>query len=183
MAYDLNSFKEKAKEVEDWLSKELGTVRTGRASLAVLDSVRVDVYGSKTPLQHIANITTEDARSLMVSPWDKSQVKDIEHAISEANLGVSTAPTSLGIRVIFPELTGERRILLGKTVGEKLEQARVSLRKEREAVLGDLDKKVKEKTISEDDKFRAKDDVQKIVDEFMKKFDLHIEKKKREIES
>ena len=169
-------------EITDWLSKEFASVRTGKASPILLDNVLVDNYGSKTPVKFISSITVEDAKTLRITPWDKTAVGAIEKAIAAANLGLSTAPDQTGIRVIFPDLTSERRQTLMKVVNEKMEEARVSLRQERERVWNDIQDKEKAKEMSEDDKFRLKDEVQKIVDEGNSSFDSLVEKKKTEIE-
>ncbi|PIR46690.1 MAG: ribosome recycling factor [Candidatus Vogelbacteria bacterium CG10_big_fil_rev_8_21_14_0_10_45_14] len=178
---DINEFVERAGEIDEWLGRELSSVRTGKASPSLLDSVQVESYGSKSPVAHVANITSEDARTLRVTPWDRGQVKAIESAIAAANLGVSTSPDDVGLRVIFPELSSERRIVLDKIVGEKLEEGRVSLRKSREEVLNTLNAKEKQKEISEDEKYRAKDELEKSMSEAMKKLDIRAEKKRVEI--
>ncbi len=179
--YSLAHFLDRSASIESWFAKELTTVRTGKASPALLDSIEVESYGSRMPIAHVAAISLEDARTLRIAPWDKSQIKAIESAIAAANLGISTAPDDIGIRVIFPELSTERRVLLGKIVGEKLEEARVSLRKARGEVLDDITGKERAKEISEDEKFKVKDELQKKTDEAMKKLDALAEKKRTEI--
>ncbi len=179
--YDFSKFKNDTKEVEVWLQKEFSTIRTGMATPSLLDSVKVESYGSLMSISQIANISVEDAKTLMVSPWDASQVKSIEKAITDADLGVSLSAGSTGVRVIFPELTSERRALLIKSAKEKLEKARVSLRAEREECWDNIQKAEKGGEINEDDKFRAKEDMQKIVDEMNKKFEEMFTKKESEI--
>lgn len=179
--YNFEKFKNDLAEVENWLLKELSTIRTGMASPALLDGVKVDSYGSMTPLNQVANISTEDAKTLVVSPWDASQVKDVEKAINDADLGVSVSAGSTGIRVSFPDLTSDRRVLLIKTAKEKLEKARVSLRAEREKVWDDVQKKEKEGEINEDEKFRFKDEIQKMIDEVNSKLEAGFNKKEDEI--
>ncbi|OGD68168.1 ribosome recycling factor [Candidatus Campbellbacteria bacterium RIFCSPLOWO2_02_FULL_35_11] len=181
MSYDFSKFKKELSEIESWLSKEYTTIRTGMASPALLDGVKVESYGSLMPINQLATVGTEDARTLRISPWDKSQVRGMEKAINDANLGVSVVSDSIGIRVIFPELTSERRVLLIKSAKEKLEKARVSLRGEREKEWEDIQKREKDGEISEDEKFRLKDDMQKIVDETNKKFEEIFAKKEKEI--
>lgn len=181
MPFDFADFKKRLTEVEAWLGEELMGVRTGRAAPAVLDSVMVDSYGAKTPLKHVAGISIEDARTLRVAPWDKGQVKAIEKAIGEANIGVSASADESGIRVFFPELTEDRRKMLTKLAKEKLEDARISVRKERDEVQSDVNAKEKAGDISEDEKFRLKDEMQKYVDATNKKLDELLEKKEREI--
>ena len=123
----------------------------------------------------------EDARSIRISPWDQIQVKAIEKAIAAANLGVSLAIDEKGLRVIFPELTGERRAQIIKVAKEKSEQARITVRKERDQAIQDIEKKEKAKEMGEDDKFRLKAEVQKLIDEANKKFETAIAKKEKEI--
>ncbi len=166
MAYDFGSFKSKVKEVETWFSKELSSVRTGRATPAILDGITVKAYGGeRTPVSHLASIAVEDARTLRVTPWDKAQIKEIDAAIATANLGVSVAADGTGLRVIFPSLTEENRGTLAKVVSKKLEEARISLRREREEVWNDIQAKEKEGKLSEDEKFKGKTELQKLVDE------------------
>lgn len=181
MAYDFSNFKKEGEQIKEWLSKEFSGIRTGRATPALLDNITIDLYGSKSQIAHIAGITTEDARTLRVSPWDKGQVKAIEKAITAANLGVSVATDESGLRVIFPELTRERRTLLMKIVGEKIEKAKVSMRGERENVLNDIQNKCKDGEISEDDKFKYKEELQDMIDTFKEELEGMGEKKEKEI--
>lgn len=183
MSYNFAGFKTAVKGIEEWLVQEHGSIRTGRATPALLDGVEVESYGSKMPLSHVAAVSVEDPKTLRVSPWDQSQVKAIESAIAAANLGVSTSPDNISIRVIFPELTSDRRKLLMKLAGEKLEEAKISLRAEREKVWNDIQKQEKEGTVTEDEKFRYKDELQKIVDESGSKLEQLHERKRQEIES
>ncbi len=156
-------------------------VRTGRANPTLLDNVRVESYGSLVAINQLGNIAVEDARSIRISPWDQSQVKAIEKAISSANLGVSLAIDDKGVRVIFPELTGERRIQIVKTAKEKFEQARITVRKERDQTMQDIEKKEKAKEMGEDDKFRYKAEIEKIINETNKKLEATMAKKEKEI--
>ncbi len=179
--YNLQQLKNKIKETEVWFDKELANVRTGRANPAILDSVRVDSYGTSVAINQIGSVAIEDARSIRISPWDQSQIKAIEKAISAANLGVSLAIDDKGVRVIFPELTTESRAQIVKVAKEKFEQARVTIRKERDQSIQDIDKKEKAKEMGEDDKFRLKAEVQKIVDEANKKLETAMAKKEKDI--
>ncbi len=179
--YNLQNLKNKIKETETWFDKELANVRTGRANPAILDGVRVDSYGSLLSLNQVGSIAIEDARSIRISPWDQSLVKAVEKAIAAANLGVSLAIDEKGVRVIFPELTTESRAQIVKVAREKFEQARVTIRKERDQTIQDIEKKEKAKEMGEDDKFRLKAEVQKIVDEANKKLETAMAKKERDI--
>lgn len=181
MAYNFSKFQQKIKETQDWFQKELSSVRTGRASTSFLDSVRVESYGTEMPIASLATITSEDAKSLRITPWDNSQTSSIEKAITIANLGVSVVADSNGVRVIFPELTGERRLQLIKVAKEKLEDAKVAIRRERNEVSDDLNAKKKEGSMGEDDVMRAKTEMEKIVQEGNKKLEELFAKKEQEI--
>jgi ribosome recycling factor len=163
MAYDFNPLKAKIKEGEEHLSRELAAVRTGRASPALLDGVRAEAYGAKSPLIELANVSTEDARTLRVIPWDKSLTRDIEKAVVAANLGVGVAVDDQGLRVTFPELTSERRQQLTKLAGEKLEAAKVALRSHRTDAIKEIEQLVKE-GMQEDVGKRQKEELQKLID-------------------
>jgi ribosome recycling factor len=177
MAYDFSKFKAKVKETEEWLKKELSNVRTGRASAAILDSIKIESYGSMVPISQVGNIGTDDARSLRIVPWDMSQAKEIEKAITVANLGVGIVTDDKGLRVIFPELTGERRIQITKIAKDKVEEARKTLRMHRDEVMKDM----QAKELPKDDMFRAKNEAQKFVDEGNKALDALLAKKEQEI--
>ncbi len=181
MTYNFSDFRSRVREIEEWLKKELSLLRTGRATSAILDSITVESYGSQSPIAHVGSIAMEDARTLRVSPWDKSQVKAIEGAIQKANLGLSVTTDENGVRVIFPELTGERRQQIIKLLKDKLEDARISLRKERESLLTEFKTKEKEGTLSEDEHFKAKEELQKIVDETNRRFEELAKQKEGEI--
>ena len=159
MSYNTQNFKLELKKVEEWLTKEYSQVHTGRATPMVLDSVMVDNYGSRMPIKNVAQISIEDPKTLRVSPWDKGQIKGIESAITECNLGLSIVSDGEGVRVIFPMLTTENRSKLVKILKERLEDARISVRKER----GNEIDKIED--LPEDEKIRAKEDIQKAVDE------------------
>lgn len=181
MSYDFSHFKKQLHEVEEWLGNEYLGVRTGRATPAILDNVSADVYGVRTPLRHAASISIEDPKTLRVAPWDKSLIKQMEKAIAEANLGLSVSSDDKGLRVSFPDLTSERRTALVKVIREKLEHARVSVRSERDEVWGDIQAQEREGAIAEDEKFRLKDEMQKIVDAANQKLEAHAARKEEEI--
>ena len=181
MAYNFSPFKEEIDKIEEWLKKEFSSIRTGQATPALLDSVSVDSFGSKSLISHVASVNTENARTLRIGPWDKSLIKEIEKAITAANLGVSVSVDDAGIRVHFPELTVERREILKKTLKEKLEKSKVSVRAEREGVVNDLQAQEKEGEMSEDEKFRYRDELQKLVDDAISKFETYADKKEVEI--
>ena len=183
MTYNFSPFKTRTQEIEEWLKKELSLLRTGRATAAILDSITVESYGTQSPIAHVGSVTMEDARTLRVAPWDKTQVKAIESAITKANLGLSVMTDDNGVRVIFPELTGERRAQIVKLLKDKLEDARISLRKEREDLLSKFKQMEKDGELSEDEHFKAKAELQKIIDEANRKFEELAERKEKEIQS
>ncbi len=181
MTYDFSLFKTKLKAVEDWLAKEFTSLRTGRASQALLDSVLVESYGSRVPINQLATVGTEDPRTLRIAPWDASQGKEIEKAIIAANLGISVVTDDKGLRVVFPELTTERRESLMKVARAKLEEAKVSIRKERDTVWQNIQEKEKDGGMSEDDKFRFKNEMEKLTQDGVKKLEDLVERKEKEI--
>ncbi len=183
MAYNFTPFKDKIKHTEDWLRKEYTAIRTGQASPAVLDNVMVGSYGSMMPVSQVASIAIEDSKSLRIAPWDISLIKEIEKALVASGLGLSIRTDEKGVRASFPALTEERRGALIKLAKEKLEEARISLRKEREPVVKDLESQQKAGTMQEDEAKRMLKEVQKLVDEANKKFDEIRTKKEAEIQS
>lgn len=183
MTYNFTPFKTRVGEIEDWLKKELSLLRTGRATTAILDSITVDSYGSQSPISHVGTISMEDPRTLRVVPWDKSQVKAIEVAIQKANIGLSLTTDEAGLRVIFPELTGDRRQQIVKLLKDKLEDARISVRKEREDVIADLKRQEKDGDMSEDDVFAAKEELQKLVNDANARYEALAANKEKDINS
>ena len=181
MQYNFSSFKTELKKVEEFLNKEYRELNTGRASPIVLDGVSIESYGAYQPIKNLATISIEDSRTLRIAPWDKNQVKLIEKGISAANLGVSLAVDDAGIRVIFPQLTTESRQRLVKIVKEKLEQARITVRRERERIWDDVQVEEKEGKLTEDERFRAKDELQKIIDEINANLENIFERKEKEV--
>lgn len=180
MAYDFSGLKREIKETEEWLAGELSGIRTGRATPILLDSVKPEAYGVRTPLTQLASVSVEDARTLRVIPWDKSLVKAIEKGIVEADLGVGTAVDDMGLRVTFPELTAERRTQLAKIAGEKLEQARTTLRSHRTEAIKEIDTLEKE-GMGKDLAIRQKEEVQKLIDAGNDALAALVKKKEQEI--
>lgn len=183
MAYDFKAFDKKIKDIEERLGKELSAVRTGRAGPAILDGVQVESYGTRMPINQVANISVEDARTLRIAPWDAAQSKEIEKAITLANLGLSVGMDEKGVRVFFPELTAERRAQLLKLAKEKVEEMKTSLRVARDEVWSDIQAQERDGKMSEDDKFRTKEEMQKRVDAANKKFEEALARKEKEISS
>lgn len=177
MAHDFSEFKRAGANAIEWLKKEYGSLNTGRAMPALLDSVKVNSYGSMAAINQVGTISVEDSRTLRVVPWDKTVSKDIDSAIRESNLGVSVAIDGSGVRIFFPALTSDRRDILIKLAKEKLEEARIKLRNGRQKALSEI-----EKTGSgEDEKKRLKNELQKLVDEANKKLEELAERKNKEI--
>jgi ribosome recycling factor len=181
--YDFKDFKTKIKDTEEWLAKEFSQIRTGRATPAMLDGVFVEVYGSQMPITQVANIAIEDPRTLRIVPWDNSNIKAIEKSILISNSGLSVSVDAQGIRVSFPPLTTESRGTFVKMAKSKLEEAKVTLRQERNRVNDDLNNKKKESEMSEDEVTRAKAEVDKLIKEGTEKFEALTVKKESEIMS
>lgn len=181
MTYNFTELKAGAKDIEEWLRKENSQIRTGRASIGLLDFIRVDSYGSLVPLNQVAGLSTEDPRTIRISPWDMSQTKEIEKVLVASNLGVSVSVDDRGVRVAFPPLTTERRDEFVKLAKTKLEQAKVSLRKHRDETWDDIQAKEKEGGMSEDDKFRFKAEMEKIIQDTIKNLEAMCKKKEEEI--
>jgi ribosome recycling factor len=181
MQYNFSVFKNDLKKVEDFLSKEYSQLNVGRASPMILDSISVESYGQFMPIKNIASVSIEDPKTLRIAPWDKNQVKDIERAIVAANLGISVATDDAGMRVIFPQLTTETRERLVKVLREKLEDSRITVRKERENILSTITAQEKEGKMTEDELFRAKEELQKIINEVNNNLEAVFEKKEKEV--
>jgi ribosome recycling factor len=164
MAYDFSKLKKNITETEEWLSRELSGVRTGRATPTLLDGVKPEAYGTRTPLREIAAISVEDSRTLRIIPWDKELTKAIEKGIVEADLGIGVAVDDQGLRVSFPELTSERRTQLKKIASEKTEQAKITLRSHRTDTLKELEASEKAGGMGKDEVARLKQELQKMID-------------------
>ena len=156
--------------VIDFFKKDIASLRTGRANPAILDGLQVEAYGAKTPLAGLGSISVPEARSIVVTPWDKSVLKDIEKSIVAANLGLSVINEGDKIRLILPILTEENRRELVKKLNEKVETARISLRQVRDEIKETIERAFKNKAMSEDDKFR-----------FFKELDEEINKRNDEL--
>lgn len=179
--YDFKQFEGKITAAKEWLAKEYRGLRTGRATPAILDGIMVSAYGSMMPLKQVASVGVEDARTLRVQPFDASVVKDIEKAITGANLGVGTTSDGASVRVSFPELTSERREQLVKLAKGKLEEARTTVRLAREDSWKEIQAKEKEGTLTEDDKFSLKEDLQKRIDKANDELQTAFESKEAEM--
>jgi ribosome recycling factor len=176
-----DTYQSRLNEVVAWLQKEFVGIRTGQATPALLDSVKVETYGTYLPISQLGSVGIEDARTLRIVPWDTTQVPAIERSIREADLGVSVASDSSGLRVSFPDLTAERRQQLVKIAKGKLEEARVAVRAVRDDVMKKIDAALKAGEIGEDEKFTKRDAVQKSVDTTNRMLEAVFEKKELEI--
>jgi ribosome recycling factor len=163
------------------LKKDLNTLRTGRVSIHVLDGVKVEYYGTPTPLNQVANINAVDATTIVVQPWDKSIIKDIEKAIQEANVGANPNNDGDTIKMYFPPMTEEERKKQAKKAKEFAEKAKIAIRNVRREANDKIKKMFKDKEITEDDEKRGLDKVQEITDEFVKKVDEIVNKKIDEV--
>lgn len=181
--YSFQELKQKILDVEAWLAKELSLIRTGRATPVILEFIQVDAYGSKMGIKELANVIVEDSKTIKIEPWDMTLGKSIEKAVTNSNLGLSTAPYDKGLRIIFPELTAERREQFVKVIRAKLEEARITLRALRDKTSKSIDEKEKEGGMGEDDKFRFKEELQKMIDDAGRKMEEITAKKESEIRS
>lgn len=179
--YDFKQFDTKVTAAKEWLAKEYRGLRTGRAAPAILDGVMVSAYGSMMPLKQVASVGVEDARTLRVQPFDASLLKDIERAISAANLGVGTSSDGATVRVSFPELSTERREQLVKVAKGKLEEARTTVRVARDEAWKGIQEKVRASALTEDDKFSLKEDLQKRIDKANEDLEGAFESKEKEM--
>lgn len=165
-------------DVTVWLREAYAGIRTGQAAPALLDSVKVESYGTMMPINQVGTVGIEDARTLRISTWDASVIPSVEKALTNADLGVSIATDSAGLRVIFPELTSERRAQLAKLAKQKLEDARVSVRGVRDDVMKSIEK---EEVLSDDEKFSKKNSIQVAVEKANKSLEELYAQKEAEI--
>lgn len=165
--YDFTQTKEDLEKSVNWLRTEYSNIHTGQASSAILDSIKIESYGSMQPIKNVAGISVEDPRTLRVAPWDKNHVTVIDKAITAADLGLSVSADSAGLRVHFPQLTEETRSKIVKVLKGKLEEARVTVRKEREAVI----KEIESSELSQDEQRDSKENLQKMIDDTNKKLE------------
>lgn len=164
-----------------FLEQEITKIRTSRASPALVEDIEVNAFGSKFTIKQLAAISAPQTNQIVIQPWDDSYIEPIEKAISQSGLGMSAVVDKNIIRMNLPTLTEEYRQQLGRTLNEKAEQARQTIRRQREHTWNAIQDAFKKKEISEDDKFKGKDELQKIIDEYNEKIKNLIEKKKNEI--
>lgn len=167
--------------VKEWFRGEVASLRTGRASPALVEDLQVEYYGAKTPLKHMASISAPDARSLAIQPWDKGALEAIGKAIESSSLNIAPVADGDHIRLALPQLTEERRNDLIKILNAKAEDARIRGRRSRDDAWKDIQQQEKEKIISEDDKYRLKEELQKQTDAFHAELESFREKKEKDI--
>lgn len=181
MATGYEEFESKMKKTSELLTVSFASVRAGRANAAVLDQIQVDYYGTPTPIQQIATISTPDPRSLLIQPWDSSTLKSIEKAILASDLGINPQNDGKQIRLNFPPLTEERRKELIKGVSKTGEEAKVALRNIRRDALDKFKAAQKKSEITEDELHDGEDKMQKLTDKYVKEVDAMVAKKSKEL--
>lgn len=177
----ISDFKGEFEAVLDFLKKDISGLRTGRASVAMVEDISIEAYGTYQPLKSLASISLADAKTLNIEPWDKSVIGAIEKGIRESGIGINPINDGRIVRVILPDLTADRRKELSKILNEKLENARVSLRKVRQEIREMTEAEEKEKSISEDEKFGLFEDLEKVVKDYNEKIKEVGDKKESEI--
>ncbi|MCM8797258.1 MAG: ribosome recycling factor [Candidatus Omnitrophica bacterium] len=177
----LHQTEEKLKKALEAVIREFSEVRTGRASPHLVEGLHVDYYGTPTLLKQLASISAQDAHLIVIQPWDISVIPEIEKAILKSNLGITPSNDGKTIRLSFPPLSKERRQELAKQLHQMAEDGRVSLRTVRRDAKETLEKLQKDKLISEDDKFRGIDELQKLVDKYIAKIDELLKNKEKEV--
>jgi len=177
----IDQLKPKLSEGLEHLKREISSLRTGRATPALVEDLPVDYYGAVQPLKALSAISVPEPRQILITPWDKNAMEPIQKAIQQSNLGMNPIADSNGIRLTLPALNEERRRDLIKLLGQKMEEGRIAIRRIREEAMKELDKSEKDKTISKDDHFRGKDQVQKLIDEVNKKIEEMEAQKEKEI--
>jgi len=176
----IEQYQDKMQKAYDYMESEFATIRAGRANPHVLDKVRVNYYGTPTPVQQVGNITVPEPRIIQIAPWEKSLIKEIEKAIMASDVGITPSNDGSVIRLVFPELTEERRKELVKDVKKKGEECKVAIRNIRRDG-NDAFKKLAKTEISEDEIKQLEDNLQKITDKFIKDVDKAVDEKSAEI--
>ena len=178
---DIKVYEDKMEKTLSNLQEEYVSIRAGRANPHILDKLAVDYYGAPTPLQQVANITVPEARMIQIQPWEASLIKDIEKAILASDIGLTPANDGKVIRLVFPELTEDRRKELVKDVKKKGENAKVAVRNVRRDANDTIKKENKANEISEDEQKQLEDKIQKLTDKFVAKIDDAVEAKSAEV--
>ena len=181
MKVDLTPYSSKMEKTIEVLQSQFAAVRAGRANASVLDRISVEYYGVDTPINQVGSITSPDPRTLVIEPWDKSLIKPIEKAIQVSDLGINPQNDGRIIRLIFPQLTEERRKDLTKQVKKYGEDSKVAIRNVRRDAMDAIKKMQKKSDITEDDQKTAEKDLQKVTDDYIKKVDEQCAKKEKEL--
>ena len=181
MAVDFKEHSRKMEKALEHLQDEFGAVRAGRANAKVLDRITVEYYGSETPLNGVATISSPDARTLVISPWDTKLLKDIQKAIQVSDLGINPQNDGRVIRLVFPQLTEDRRKELVKQIKKYAEDAKVAMRNIRRDGMDMVKKQKKNSEITEDEQKKAEKDLQDLLDKFIKKVDEATAAKEKEL--
>ncbi len=171
----------KMQDALDALRREYAGIRTGRASLSMLDGIRVDYYGSQVPINQAANLSAPDPRQITIQPWDTSLIKEIEKAILKSDLGINPSNDGKLIRLSIPSLNEERRLQLVKVVKRMAEEGRISVRNSRREAIEAIKKSEKDKEVPEDDSHKAQDKVQKLTDDYINQLNMMQEHKEQEV--
>ncbi len=177
----MNWAKERMEKALEVYQKELSEIRTGKASASLVEEIRVHCYGQVLPLKQLASVSIPDAHLILIQPWDPNIIQEIERALANSKLGVSPTDDGKVIRVVLPPLSEERRKELDKVARQEAEHARISLRTIRREAKEAIEKLEKEKIISEDESFKAKEDLQKLVDKFVSRVEEILEEKEKEL--
>jgi len=183
MSVDFSEFSRRMEKALEHLAEEFAAVRAGRANAKVLDRITVEYYGSETPLNGVATISTPDARTLVIQPWDTTLLKEIQKAIQASDLGINPQNDGKVIRLVFPQLTEERRKDLTKQVKKYAEESKVAMRNIRRDGMDYIKKLKKDSQITEDEQKKAEKDLQDILDKFIKKADDALAAKEKELMS
>ncbi len=177
----LQQYEDKMKKAYEFLESDYMGIRAGRANPHVLDKLRVNYYGTPTPIQQVGNVTVPEARIIQIAPWEKSLIKEIEKAILTSDIGINPSNDGSVIRLVFPELTEDRRKELAKDVKKKAEDAKVAVRNIRRDGNDALKKLGKSSEVSEDEVKQLEEQLQKLTDKFVKEIDVLMEAKSKEI--
>lgn len=176
---NINDHKKEFEKVVEHFKGEAGSIRTGRATSSLVDEITVEHYGGKYQIKELATISVPEPKTILIQPWDKSAIESIVKAIKNSNLGLNPISDAGGVRLVMPALTEERRKEFIKLLGQKAEEAHITIRRIRGELWDDIQEQEKSHKISENEKFKSKEALQKVVDEYNKKID-ELEKKKAE---
>lgn len=178
---NLDEYKNKMEQALEFLNSSYAEIRAGRANPAILNKIMVSYYGTPTPINQIAGISVPEARMILIQPWDQNVLREIEKALNEANLGVTPMSDGKLIRIVFPELTEERRLEITKEVKKKAEETKITIRNIRREANDELQKTKKDDNLSEDDVKRSEDNIQDLTDKYTKRVDEMADDKEKEI--